>query len=76
MPRSGVLVVQWRWLVAMVHVMSNSSADPSGNTEQFQAFARRESDGCATEPSRTPLLVGVTVAMVVVLAVVLVLAVR
>jgi hypothetical protein len=55
--------------------MSMSSTDPSGNTEQFQAFARREAPATAGKPSRVPILVIGAVAAVALLAVVLALAV-
>ena len=46
----------------MVPGMSDNQADPSGNTEQFQAFA----SASTSEPgkSRTPLLVGAALAVV------------
>ncbi|MGC4803545.1 hypothetical protein [Micromonospora sp. DT233] len=52
--------------------MADKYVDPSGNTEQFQAFAH-EPDGAAPAApvaSRTPLLVGGVVVVVLLLAVV------
>lgn len=55
--------------------MSMSSTDPSGNTEQFQAFARREAPAAAGKPAWVPLVVAVAITAVVLLAVVLALAI-
>jgi hypothetical protein len=51
----------------MVLAMSNESADPSGSTEQFRAYA-----GAPDEPasrSATPLIIAIVVAVLVVAAV-------
>ncbi|MCX4470216.1 hypothetical protein OOK41_07850 [Micromonospora sp. NBC_01655] len=52
--------------------MSDKYVDPSGNTEQFRAFAHAPEAGGPTAPdaSRTPLVAGVAVAVVVLVAVV------
>ncbi|HEV7896313.1 MAG TPA: hypothetical protein VGP31_00485 [Planosporangium sp.] len=44
--------------------MSNEQIDPSGNTGQFKAFAQAQPE--ETPPSRTPLLIGVLVAVALV----------
>ena len=41
--------------------MSNEFADPSGNTEQFKAFAQAPADAPAR--SRTPMIIGGVVAL-------------
>jgi hypothetical protein len=47
--------------------MSDEYVDPSGNTEQFKAFAGARPDNAA--PSRMPLIVGAVVAVAVVIGV-------
>jgi hypothetical protein len=53
----------------MVVRMSDNHVDPSGNTEAFRAFTQSP----ATEPakSRLPLIVGVAIVLVVLVAVVI-----
>jgi hypothetical protein len=41
--------------------MSNEYADPSGNTEQFKAFAHQPAESPAR--SRTPMIIGGVVAL-------------
>ncbi|SCG53415.1 hypothetical protein [Micromonospora coxensis] len=51
--------------------MPDEYVDPSGNTEQFRAFAHSpESAAVADAPSRLPLAVGVGVVAVLLVAVV------
>ena len=61
---------------AMVVGMSNDHVDPSGNTQQFQAFMARQEATPAAIPaaSRMPLVIGAVVAAVIVIAVVVFLA--
>ena len=57
----------------MVSRMSDNSVDPSGNTEAFRAFTNVPRE---PEPaSKTPLIVGGVVAVVVVIAVIVFLAI-
>jgi hypothetical protein len=44
--------------------MSNDHVDPSGNTEQFKAFAQAPPDRAAR--SRTPLIIGAAIAVALV----------
>jgi hypothetical protein len=44
--------------------MSNDQVDPSGNTEQFRAFVRTPQE--TPRRSRTPLIMGVVVAVILV----------
>ncbi|GAB3815420.1 hypothetical protein [Micromonospora zhanjiangensis] len=48
--------------------MSDEYADPSGNTEAFRAFAHTP-ETAPRQPSKLPLLIGVAVAAVLVVAV-------
>ncbi|HEY6592492.1 MAG TPA: hypothetical protein VI011_00070 [Asanoa sp.] len=52
--------------------MSKDYVDPSGNTEQFQAFMARQETTPAPTPAATrmPLVIGAVVAAVIVIAVV------
>ncbi|WP_405104915.1 hypothetical protein OG559_16825 [Micromonospora sp. NBC_01405] len=52
--------------------MSDKYLDPSGNTEQFRAFAHTPEAGAPTTPaaSRAPLFVGAAVVAVVLVALV------
>ncbi len=45
--------------------MSDTHADPSGNTEAFRAFAT-EPEAAAPQPSRLPLIIGIAAVVVVV----------
>ena len=45
--------------------MSNEYADPSGNTEQFKAFAHGQAEAPAAR-SRMPLIIGGVVALAVI----------
>jgi hypothetical protein len=49
--------------------MSNEYADPSGNTEQFKAFAQAPQEKAAAR-SRTPMIIGAVVVAVLVALVV------
>ena len=49
--------------------MPDNSADPSGNTEAFRAFTQNAPQESAS--SRTPLIIGVAVVAVVLIAVVI-----
>ncbi|WP_165945292.1 hypothetical protein [Micromonospora sp. KC723] len=50
--------------------MSDGYVDPSGNTEQFRAFATSpDSTAVAESPSRLPLVLGVAVVGVLLVAV-------
>jgi hypothetical protein len=52
-----------------VRCMSDEYADPSGNTEQFKAFAQKPADQ-ADRGSRLPLIIGGVVALALVVLVV------
>jgi hypothetical protein len=52
---------------AMVVPMSDNFVDPSGNTEAFRAFTQNAPDEPAPA-SRTPLIIGVAVAAIVLVA--------
>lgn len=54
---------------ARVQGMSDSSPDPSGNTEQFRAFVQRDTEPSQPSRSNTTLIVAAAVAAVVVVAV-------
>jgi hypothetical protein len=56
----------------MVVGMSKDQADPSGNTEQFQAFVARQEATPAPPPagSKMPLVIGAVIVVVIVIAVV------
>jgi hypothetical protein len=60
----------------MVVGMSKDYVDPSGNTEQFQAFVARQEKTPAPPPAaaKLPLVVGAAVAAVIVIAVIAVIA--
>lgn len=60
---------------AMVVGMSEDYVDPSGNTQQFKAFADRSEPAAPAAPSKLPLIIGAAVAAVVVLALIVWLAV-
>jgi hypothetical protein len=49
----------------MVLAMSDNSVDPSGNTEAFRAFTQSAPPEAATS-SKTPLIIGIAVAAVIV----------
>lgn len=53
---------------AMVVRMPDNSVDPSGNTEAFRAFTQNAPQE-PPAPSKTPLIVGVAVVAVVLIAV-------
>lgn len=54
---------------AIVVAMSDDYVDPSGNTEAFRAFAQTaEPAGATAAASKLPLIVGIAVAAVVVVA--------
>jgi hypothetical protein len=53
---------------AMVFGMPEEYMDPSGNTQQFKAFAARQEPPAPAAPSRLPLVIGAAVAAVVVVA--------
>ncbi len=55
--------------------MSDSSADQSGNTEQFRAFVQRGADAPASAGWNPVAIVGVVAAVVIVAVVIVVLAV-
>ncbi|SCF11479.1 hypothetical protein [Micromonospora mirobrigensis] len=48
--------------------MSENYTDPSGNTEQFRAFAHTPEAAATPAPSRLPLIVAAAVVAVVLLA--------
>jgi hypothetical protein len=50
---------------ARVHGMSDSAADPSGNTEQFRAFAQQQPTA-APARSSVPLVAGIVGAVVLI----------
>ncbi|MGS2613595.1 hypothetical protein ACVCAH_03545 [Micromonospora sp. LZ34] len=50
--------------------MPENYTDPSGNTEAFRAFANTPEAEAPAAPSRTPLLVGAAVVVVVLVALV------
>ncbi|WP_203859025.1 hypothetical protein [Plantactinospora mayteni] len=50
--------------------MADQQPDPSGNTEAFRAFAHTPESAAAEPPSRLPLIIGIAVAVVVVVALV------
>lgn len=50
--------------------MVDQHPDPSGNTEAFRTFAHSTEPAAADPPSKLPLIVGVTVAVVVLVALV------
>jgi hypothetical protein len=52
---------------AMVVRMSDNHVDPSGNTEAFRAFTQGEPEPAS---SRTPLVIGGVIALLVVIAVI------
>ena len=54
---------------AMVVRMPDNTVDPSGNTEAFRAFNQHAPEEPAA-PSKTPLIIGVAVAAVVVIAII------
>ena len=47
--------------------MPDNTVDPSGNTEAFRAFTQSASEEPAA-PSRTPMIIGIAVAAVIVIA--------
>jgi len=55
----------------MVVRMSDNSVDPSGNTEAFRAFTQNTPQESATSPSRTPLIIGIAVVAVVIIALII-----
>lgn len=50
----------------MVVRMPDNSVDPSGNTEAFRAFTQNAPEEPAATASRTPLIIGAVVAVVVI----------
>ncbi|MDG4784711.1 hypothetical protein O7626_01985 [Micromonospora sp. WMMD1102] len=50
--------------------MVDQHPDPSGNTEAFRAFAQSPEAAAAEPPSRLPLIIGIALAVVVVVALV------
>ena len=52
----------------MVMAMSDKYVDPSGNTEAFRSFA--QSPEAEASPSRLPLIIGVAVLAVILIALV------
>jgi hypothetical protein len=54
---------------AMVVGMSQN-VDPSGNTEAFRAFQERQEAAAPAATSRTPLIVGLVIAAIVLVALV------
>jgi hypothetical protein len=52
----------------MVKAMSDEYVDPSGNTEAFRSFA--QSPDAEASPSRLPLIIGIAVLAVVMVALV------
>ncbi len=58
----------------MVRRMSEPYKDPSGNTEAFQSFVRREAESqpttAAPKRSRAGLIIGIAVVVIIVAAVV------
>lgn len=50
----------------MVKAMSDEYVDPSGNTEAFRSFAQKAEAEAA--PSRLPLIIGIAVLAVIVIA--------
>jgi hypothetical protein len=50
--------------------MSENSVDPSGNTEAFRAFTQSAPPEPATTTSRTPLIIGIAVAAIVLIAII------
>jgi hypothetical protein len=57
----------------MVVAMSDEYVDPSGNTEAFRSFAQ-SAETAEPAPSRLPLIIGVAVLAVVVIALIVFLA--
>jgi len=53
----------------MVMAMSDEYVDPSGNTEAFRSFAQAPAEAEAS-PSRLPLIIGVAVLAVILVALV------
>jgi hypothetical protein len=56
----------------MVMAMSDEYVDPSGNTEAFRSFAQNAEP--EAKPSRLPLIIGIAVLAVIMVALVVVLA--
>jgi hypothetical protein len=54
----------------MVVRMPDNTVDPSGNTEAFRAFTQHAPEEPAQTSSRTPLIIGVVAAAIVVVAVI------
>jgi hypothetical protein len=59
----------------MVYRMPEDYVDPSGNTEQFRAFAQRTEPAADSPPATRYLMVAIVAAIIVVAAVVAILAV-
>jgi hypothetical protein len=58
----------------MVMAMSDEYVDPSGNTEAFRSFAQAPAAEAEAAPSRLPLIIGVAVLAVILVALVVFLA--
>jgi hypothetical protein len=55
---------------AKVVRMPDNTIDPSGNTEAFRAFTQKAPEEPVAAASKTPLIIGVVAAAVVVIAVI------